>query len=275
MRLDEIGYWSEIKLDIIRRYAAEYSKILSKQPRLEHLYIDAFAGAGTHISRATGQEVPGSPLQALSIASSFHEYHFIDLDRNKIELLRTAIQDHPLKERVHLHAGDCNEVLLSEVLPRARRDQWRRALCVLDPYGLDLSWQVVETAGHMRSVELFLNFPLMDMNRNVLWRNPEKVAPAQAERMTRSWGSDEWRHIAYSTQPDLFGTHEEKEPNEAVAGAYRQRLIEVAGFRYVPEPLPMRNTRNAVVYYLFFASHNQVGDKIARYILDKYRTRRG
>jgi hypothetical protein len=30
-RIDEIGPWSEVKLDIIRRYAVEYSKILSNQ----------------------------------------------------------------------------------------------------------------------------------------------------------------------------------------------------------------------------------------------------
>ncbi len=28
LKYDEIGYWSEIKLDIIREYAAVYSKIL-------------------------------------------------------------------------------------------------------------------------------------------------------------------------------------------------------------------------------------------------------
>ena len=32
----------------------------------------------------------------------------------------------------------------------------------------------------MRSVEIFLNFPIMDMNRNALWRNPERVQADQA-----------------------------------------------------------------------------------------------
>ncbi len=50
---DTIGYWSEIKLEIIREYALEYSKILAGQrnPELHHVYIDAFAGSGKHISR--------------------------------------------------------------------------------------------------------------------------------------------------------------------------------------------------------------------------------
>ena len=66
---DEIGYWSEIKLDIVRRYAVEYSKILSN--RFHHVYIDAFAGSGMHISRTTGELVRGSPQIALDIIPPF------------------------------------------------------------------------------------------------------------------------------------------------------------------------------------------------------------
>jgi hypothetical protein len=51
-KIDEIGPWSEVKLDILKRYAVEYSKILSNQrnPSFFHVYIDAFAGAGFHLS---------------------------------------------------------------------------------------------------------------------------------------------------------------------------------------------------------------------------------
>ena len=64
---DEIGYWSEIKLDIIREYASAYSKILAAQqrPKLFHVYIDGFAGAGANISKKSKDFVPGSPVNAL------------------------------------------------------------------------------------------------------------------------------------------------------------------------------------------------------------------
>jgi hypothetical protein len=29
---DEIGYWSEVKLDIVKKYASAYSTIMAKQP---------------------------------------------------------------------------------------------------------------------------------------------------------------------------------------------------------------------------------------------------
>jgi hypothetical protein len=36
----------------------------------------------------------------------------------------------------------------------------------------------------------------------------------------------------------------------------------VAGFGFVPEPLPMRNSKKAIVYYLFFASPKAVAERI-------------
>ena len=60
---------------------------------------------------------------------------------------------------------------------------------------------------------------------------------------------------------------------KAVVNAFRHRLREVAGFKYVPEPMPMRNSKGAVVYYLFFASPNRTGGKIVTDIFDKYRNR--
>jgi three-Cys-motif partner protein len=99
---------------------------------------------------------------------------------------------------------------------------------------------------------------------------PERVAPKEVERMTGFWGDDSWRQIAYDTSGNLFG-FEEKTDNDAVAEAFQERLRDVAGFGYVPAPLPMRNSTNAVVYYLFFASPNKTGATIVADILARYR----
>ncbi len=271
MKYDEIGYWSEIKLDIVREYAAAYSRILAaqKSPSLQYIYVDAFAGAGMHLSKSTGEFVQGSPLNALLVKPPFREYHLIDWDSKKVDSLKSLTADH---SNVTIYAGDCNTLLLEKVFPRARYEDYRRALCLLDPYGLHLNWDVMLTAGKMRSIEIFLNFPVMDMNMNVLWADPSKVEPEQAQRMTVFWGDESWRKAAYNTTGNLFGW-EEKTDNATVAEAFRQRLIKTAGFFYVPEPLPMRNTKGTVVYYLFFASQNKTGEAIVTDIFNKYRSR--
>lgn len=272
---DQVGYWSEVKLDIIKEYAAAYSKILSaqKRPSLEHIYIDAFAGAGIHISRASGEFVPGSPMNALLVKPPFRQYHFIDLDEQKVGALENFAKERP---DVDIYDGDCNRILLNKVLPQAKWADYRRALCILDPYGLHLDWKVIAEAGRMRSVEIFLNFPIADINRNVLWRDRKGVAPEQIQRMNAYWGDESWKEVAYgsSAQHELFGLPaEEKVSNEAVAEAFRKRLKEVAGFRNVLNPIAMRNSQNAVVYYLYFASQKPVAEEIVRDIFTKYRDR--
>ncbi len=271
MKIDEVGYWSELKLEIIKKYAAAYSTILTAQTTsLEHHYIDAFAGAGVHIAKRTGEYIPGSPLNALNVHPPFKHHHLIDLDGDRVENLRKITAERP---DVTVYEGDCNAVLLDQVFPKVRYQDFRRALCILDPYKLNPDWKVVAKAGHMKSVEVFLNFMVMDMNMNVLWTNPEGVAPAQVERMNTFWGDDSWRKAAYRPEPDLFESREKKTTNEDIAEAYRQRLENVAGFRHVPPPLPMRNSNGAVIYYLFFASPNEKGAKIVDDIFNAYRKR--
>jgi len=268
LKYDKIGYWSEVKLDIIRKYAQAYSRIMKNKPELSHIYIDGFAGTGEHISKKTGDFVPGSPLNALAIQPPFLEYHLVDLDSEKAENLRSLTTGRP---NVHIYDGDCNKLIRSKIFPRARYEDYRRALCILDPYGLHLDWEVMRDAGQMKSIEIFLNFPVMDMNMNVLKRNPENVDGGQVARMNSFWGDASWRDAAYSAEGLLFG--EEKTDNATVANAFRERLQRVAGFEYVPEPMPMRNSKGAIVYYLFFASPNKTGKKIVTDIFDTYRNR--
>jgi three-Cys-motif partner protein len=112
----------------------------------------------------------------------------------------------------------------------------------------------------------------MDINRNALWRNPDKVSQEQRSRMNAFWGDESWRQVGYEQTQGLFGAMEEKVSNAEFAEAFRNRLLKVAGFKRVPEPLPMRS-RNAVVYYLFFASQVDVAEKIVVDIFNKYRNR--
>jgi three-Cys-motif partner protein len=267
-QFDRIGYWSEIKLEILKKYAAAYSAILASQknPSFYHLYIDAFAGAGVHLAKTTEDFVPGSPLNALAVRPPFREYHLIDIEPEKVENLKKLIGP---RRDVSIYGGDCNRILLENVFPLVKYEDYRRGLCILDPYGLHLDWSVIFRAGQMKTLDVFLNFPVADMSRNVLWRSPEKVSLPQVARMTAFWGDGSWRDIAYQTTRNLFG-YPEKEPNEVVAEAFRQRLKRVAGFERVPEPLPMRNSTGAVVYYLFFASQVDTAEKIVVDVFRKY-----
>jgi three-Cys-motif partner protein len=268
-QLDEIGPWSEAKLDILRNYAGAYMTVLAKQSVIRRVvYIDAFAGAGVHLSRQTGKPVLGSPAIALNIEPPFSEFHFVDLDRSRAGRLTELAVGRP---NVHVYHDDCNDILLEQVFPRCRYDDYARGLCLLDPYKLAVDWNVLAAAGAMGSIEVFYNFMIMDANMNMFLKNSEDVKPAEVKRINAVWGDDSWRNAVYKKQRTLFDDVDQKRTNEDVAEAFRKRLQNVAGFKYVPTPVPMCNSTGAVVYYLYFASPNQTGAKIVGDIFSKYR----
>jgi three-Cys-motif partner protein len=94
-------------------------------------------------------------------------------------------------------------------------------------------------------------------------------------RRTRFWGDESWKDAAYTSAPGLFGSIDEKAGNEPFARAFGDRLKRAAGFKYVAEPLAMRNSTNAVVYYLVFASQNATAHKIINAIFKKWRPQAG
>jgi three-Cys-motif partner protein len=236
--------------------------------KLRPIYIDGFAGAGQHISKRTKDLIPGSPLNALNVEPPFEEFHLVDLLQERAENLQRLTAE---AKNVHIYSGDSNALLISRIFPTIKYEQYKRALCVLDPYGLHLDWNVIQTAAKSNTIEIFLNFPVMDMNMNVLWHQPEAALKENIIRMNRFWGDDSWHEAAYKKAPTLFGDLDEKQPNEAVVAAFRERLKKTAGFKYVPEPAPMRNSTGAVVYYLFFAAQQPAAANIITDILNNYR----
>jgi three-Cys-motif partner protein len=270
LKFDEIGYWSELKLEIVEKYGAAYTSTFRNAPNLKKYYIDAFSGAGLHVSKRTKEQIAGSPARALKVTPPFDGYYFIDMDSKKTAYLQTLCEG---RSDVHIHTGDSNAHLIKELLPTIQFKKRNRALCLLDPYGLHLDWEVMLQAGQSRAVDMFLNFPVMDMNRNAIWTTPERVPQDGIERMTRFWGDKSWKQAAYaeSLQGDFFVASDlEKQPNAAIVAAFRDRLNKIAGFQFVPKPLPIKNSNNAVIYYLFFASPKPVAEKIIDAIFAKY-----
>lgn len=191
--------------------------------------------------------------------------------RKKTAHLKTLCAD---RSDVHIETGDASKYLTQTLLPTIKYEDYKRALCLFDPYGLHLEWRAMEMAGKSRAIDMFLNFPVMDMNRNAIWRNPIAVPRDGIDRMNSFWGDESWRDAAYAEHPqgNLFGAPDiVKQGNDVIVGAFRERLRKVVGFQFVPEPLPMKNSTNAVVYHLFFASQKPVAQKIIDAIFKKYR----
>jgi len=268
-QLDKLRPWSPVKHLIVQKYIRAYSRIIARQPKLRHVYVDAFAGAGMLRNVQTGAKAAGSPIIALDIKPAFHEYHFIERDESRARMLRQHVG-----ARGTVYTGDCNDLLLNCALPLCRWREHRRGFWLLDAYGMDYDWRVIAAAGAEKGVEILLNWPIHDINRNAAWRNPSKLDDARLERMRRFWGDDSWRDVAYVKQFGLFGGEptERKLPYTRIVEAYRDRLKNAVGFPFVPDPLLVRGDERQPLYYLVFASHNSTGEKIARDVFRRHAT---
>jgi three-Cys-motif partner protein len=269
VELDRLQPWSQIKHEIIEKYAAAYTRILSQQKWVKRFnYYDAFAGAGVAMTPESEDFIPAGALRALQVEPPFSEYHFIELNERKAEILQHVVRDRPT---ARVHQGDYRDILPG-LLQQCRFENYARGLCLLDPYGLSVDYALLVEIAKMKSVEIFFNFMLVAANRNVLWKNPDLVSANRRDMMTRVWGDEAaWREAAYDKAPDLFGEETlTKVSNDRIIAAYRQRLKD-AGFAYVPEPIAMKNSHNAPLYYLFFCSPKAVAAHIVTEIFAKYR----
>ena len=171
-----LGEWSHIKHEIVSKYAPAYTTILKSKPFIRRfVYADGFAGSGVAIDRETDELVRGSAMLALEVNPPFSEYHFIERDDVKRDFLKHLMAKHP---NVTVHGGDCDRVLVERVLPRCRYEDFARGLCLLDPYGLSVDYDVLKAVAATGTVEIFLNFMLVGANRNVLWTSPIVCRPS-------------------------------------------------------------------------------------------------
>jgi three-Cys-motif partner protein len=267
LELDKLQPWSRIKHEIIEKYARAYTRILRGQSWAKrYLYIDAFAGAGVALNPGSDVYEAAGALRILDVDPPFSEYHFIELNKDKANILQCLSRDRP---EVTVHIGDYRDVLPT-LLPRCRYEKFARALCLLDPYGLSVDYELLQKLGQAKSIEIFFNFMLVAANRNALWDDPTRVSPQRRSLMMRVWGNPGWIQELYTSQNGLFGPLHKKRSNEEVIAAYRKRL-KAAGFSYVPVPIAMRNRLNAPIYFLFFCSPKVVAQDIVTDIFAQYR----
>ncbi|MFC1553436.1 three-Cys-motif partner protein TcmP [candidate division KSB1 bacterium] len=171
--------------------------------------MDGFAGAGIHISKETGEYIKGSPLIAMDTEIPFIGYYLVENDTGKCNFLKKLIGE---KNNVYLINDDCNVILESNIFPNIKYNQFRRSLCLLDPYGLELEWEVIQKAAEMSTIETLINFPIMSINRNCVRKDFNKVTDKNKEKMTNFWGDDSWIESLYpEIENDLFG-YQEKQP---------------------------------------------------------------
>jgi three-Cys-motif partner protein len=288
------GDWTRSKLVCLEKYLRAYTTLMRGNPRATYFkttYVDAFAGSGSigvgsaedgdhdHLLPESDMELQGflkgSARVALEVEPPFDRYVFVETSHDRVEKLELLRQEYSDRRRhITIVNADANEYLRSWCCT----NDWRtnRAVVFLDPYGMQVEWKSVETIAKTQAIDLWVLFPLgVGINR-VLTRK-EQPPSEWGNRLTRSFGTEEWRKEFYreETVQTLFGSesHSFKNTDFAGIGTFFLKQLSSIFVGVAPNPLTLRNSRGNPLYLLCFAVGNPKGAptavKIAKEILGK------
>jgi three-Cys-motif partner protein len=282
---DIIGKWSEEKLDLLAQYLKAYSTIMNNQKTdnnplgrawLEsYYYIDAFAGSVRPRSQDEERYIDGSPIRALRTEPRFDHYWFIDLSPKRIERVTNLRNDFP-DCNIDIRQGNCNDVLLNEIIPHFSRSRPKRAFVFLDPYGLQVDWETVRGLAKTEACDIFVNFSVMGVTR--LLPRDQSPEPRVIKQLNQVMGCTNWIEQIYQEPPtvqlDIFAVSPESRVSreairaEWLASLYEEQLQKL--FPYVSRSVLMKNSTNSALYALCLASHNKKAVKITNEIFNRH-----
>ena len=293
------GMWTEQKLDTFESYVRAYLTIMNTFRDKFHwklLYFDGFAGSGSRKNDDPDKEVrklktlfgeqlidttdlnvyQGAAERVVSLESKsklrgFDYYYFIDKQEDNCTALELKLSEYNTIGRKVFRPGDANMQALN-LANALRRDKNMKALALLDPFGMQINWEVIESLSGP-NIDLWILIPSGVIVNRLLKTNGELMYP---DRLVQFFGLPEQelmdRFYVRKKELTLFGEEEtiEKKSHciERIAELYVERLGELFPF-VTPEPLVMKNNHNVPIFHFVCASFNQTAVKIAQQIIDK------
>lgn len=254
------GDWHTIhKLEILKLYAEAYAALFSVQTYLEGVYVDAFAGSGSGVTK-TGMQYDGSPRIALNFDRSFEALHFIDAKEQNARSLRDLAAKFP-KKSTHIHQGNAN-FLLPSVLSKL---DWSKsqALVFIDPFGLEFHWAAMEKILSGTKIDVWFLFPVQGSLR-LLRDRPEDLKPENTRHLDNLFGSQNWRSV-YRVAPSMFNEEDvmiNAEKANILIDQYIAQLKPITSC--VAEPIPLFDRNNIHQFSLIFLMNNEHERAITR-----------
>lgn len=272
------GEWTEIKIRVFKKYLYAYMQIMKGKP-WKLIYFDGFAGSGDiQTKQETEEVIEGTARHVLAFKDPrvFDFYYFVEKDLGNAELLQKIINnDYPSLIHKSKVAGgdDCNKKLIDMAnFLRSPKGKRYKAIAFIDPYGMQVKWFSLESLKGL-GVDLWILVPT-GIGINRLLKRKEKSNEIWFDALGKFFGLDpqeiEKRFYYKDPQLVLFGDRKYKKIENAVevaARLYQERLKTL--FKYVSDPLPLRNSTNAILFHFMAASNAPVAVKIANEIIKK------
>ena len=254
------GPWTSEKLDYLRRYITIFETSMHGKPWRQRNYIDLYAGSGKYRATENGNVYLGSALVALTTERPFTNYYFFDSSAGNIDALKARTKELPY--HIEYGVGNANQISqqvvsqIQEIDNQKLPGKWSSLnLAFLDPDGLELEWSTVQRLASLYTMDLIIYYSQYGLNINF-----KNCYQAKDETdIDRFFGTDEWRKIyeRWKSKVSISGIHRE------LIDLYKGKLSAL-GYTDIHdqeagcEPI-MRNTKQAPLYRLIFASKHKRG----------------
>jgi three-Cys-motif partner protein len=239
-----VGGWAKDKYYYIGRYLDMFT--ISMRQKWQLYYIDLFSGCGKCRVRETGEEIDGSGLIALNLRFPFNKYFFIDLDNMSLQSLQDRVRGHPLFDRISFKMGDCNELVM-QLLPNLP-NKGTLYLVLIDPTGLQISFDTIRKLTSRRRADLVITFP----EGMAIKRNIDKFFAKEDSLLDDFMGDRKWR--------DLYNPASKLDKHFLV-NLYKDNLrnIDYQEVKTGFDILIRSTKRRLPLYFIIFASKNPLG----------------
>lgn len=226
--------WSVKKLIAPYSYIKPYCEIMRKQGFKKLHFVDLFSGSG--LLKINDKIIPGTsliPFTRLADGYFFDSYFLSDVNKKSVIELekRAKTMIGSAKYGLEVCSLDFENSVQSKFSTKFGEYKDNGYLVVLDPFGLDVSWDSLVRILSGRSVDLFITFMTKATERN------KNIAHSESS-LNRIFGNDSWK-----TSDDLlklYRTQIESIPSESWY-PFKTKVIAV-------------ETAGSSKYHLIFAS---------------------
>lgn len=238
------GIWAKEKLYYLEHYLDIFSVGMHKRWNGKLYYVDLFAGPGRCLISETKEEFDGSPLIALKF--NFAKYFFFESDPACFKALEARIKNRaPEKlKNIELIPDDCNKEISKVSAPQPSS----LGVAFVDPTGLSpLPFETIRKLTERRKIDLIINFHEgMGVRMNL-----HQYTTTDENALTSFMGSDRWKQH--------FKQQHKSETYRAIAKEYLENLQKLGYLAFDSDRIPIKTDKDALLYYLFFASKHSKG----------------
>lgn len=253
------GVWTQEKLSKLAQYLQQFTTVFKNSSWAKTVYIDAYAGSGVcDITTDRGKfSIAGSAKLALDTVPEFAEVIFIEQDKNRFKQLTKLKEEFP-EANIDIYKGDCNELLPSILKNKLTKNH--RGVIFVDPYGMNISWSVLEQIAKTKKLDVWYLFPLSGFYRQAAIKRGS-VSKDKEASIENLLGDSNWEAELYENSPiqDMF-----EQRNELVRTADVNQIVSFITkrletiFPYVSEPLILPNKGIRRFAFYFAISNNSL-----------------